>query len=45
MANTVEYILNINGNLQEKLRKIGINNNQQLETWSKVQQRVTSANT
>jgi hypothetical protein len=40
----MEYVLNLSGNLDEKLRKIGINNTQQLNTWARVEQQVASAN-
>lgn len=43
MANIMEYVLNLSGNLEEKLKRIGINNSQQLNTWSKVQQQVQAA--
>jgi len=42
--NIMEYVLNLSGNLSEKLQKIGINNEKQLDTWAKVQKQVHSAN-
>jgi predicted RNase H-like nuclease (RuvC/YqgF family) len=39
----MEYVLNLRGNLEEKLKRIGINNAQQLDTWSRVQQQVQAA--
>ncbi|MDR0266386.1 MAG: hypothetical protein LBJ04_24450 [Sphingobacterium sp.] len=44
MADIAEYILNLSGNLDEKLKSIGINNDKQLGTWAKVQTAVVSAN-
>jgi hypothetical protein len=44
MDNILTYILNLQGNIDEKLKKIGISNNQQLDTWSKVQKQVSAAN-
>ncbi|MDR2564370.1 MAG: hypothetical protein LBC98_10605 [Prevotellaceae bacterium] len=43
MENVMEYILNLGGNLDDKLRRIGINNDQQLDTWARVQQQVLAA--
>lgn len=44
MSNILEYTLNLKGNLDAKLLKIGINNDKQLNTWAKVQQQVSAAN-
>ncbi|GAB1403041.1 hypothetical protein MASR1M74_02190 [Lentimicrobium sp.] len=44
MSNILEYTLNLKGNLDAKLLKIGINNEKQLDTWAKVQKQVNSAN-
>lgn len=44
MANILEYTLNLRGNLEAKLTKIGITNEKQLNTWAKVQQQVNAAN-
>jgi len=44
MANILEYTLNLRGNLEAKLIKIGITNEKQLDTWAKVQQQVNAAN-
>lgn len=41
--NTVTYVLNLTGNLPEKLRKITIVNDEQLATWVKVEQKVLAA--
>ncbi len=41
--NTVTYVLNLTGNLPEKLRKITIVNDEQLVTWVKVEQKVLAA--
>ena len=43
MANVLEYILNLGGNLDEKLRRIIIYNDQQLGSWARVQLRVQAA--
>ncbi|MBK9292566.1 MAG: hypothetical protein IPM52_13220 [Bacteroidetes bacterium] len=43
MSNILEYTLNLKGNLETKLLKIGINNDKQLNTWAKVQQQVNAA--
>jgi hypothetical protein len=43
MANIMEYVINQSGNLEEKVKKIGINNSQQLNVWAKVQRQVSSA--
>jgi hypothetical protein len=39
----MEYVLNLSGNLEEKMKKIGINNSQQLDVWVNVQRQVSSA--
>lgn len=44
MSNILEYTLNLKGNLDAKLLKIGINNEKQLEVWAKVERQVNSAN-
>jgi len=44
MNNTLTYILELQGNIDEKLKQIGIANEQQLDTWSKVQKQVNAAN-
>lgn len=44
MSNILEYTLNLKGNLDAKLLKIGINNDKQLNTWAKVQKQVSAAN-
>lgn len=44
MSNILEYTLSLNGNLEAKLLKIGINNDKQLNTWAKVQKQVSAAN-
>lgn len=44
MSNILEYALNLKGNLDAKLLKIGINNDKQLNTWAKVQKQVSAAN-
>ncbi len=44
MSNILEYTLNLGGNLDAKLIKIGINNDKQLGTWAKVQKQVSAAN-
>lgn len=43
MSTTLEYILNIKGNIDKKLKSIGIANDQQLEKWAHVQKMVASA--
>ncbi|MCE1201265.1 MAG: hypothetical protein LWX09_04090 [Bacteroidia bacterium] len=43
MSNILEYTLNLKGNLESKLLKIGINNKKQLNTWAKMQQHVNAA--
>ena len=43
--NIAEYVLNLSGNLEEKLKAIGINNDKQLDTWVKVEKQVHAANT
>lgn len=44
MSNILEYTLDLKGNLDAKLLKIGISNEKQLDTWAKVQKQVNSAN-
>lgn len=44
MANILEYTLSLNDKLSSKLQRIGITNNQQLETWSRVQTQINAAN-
>lgn len=40
MSNILEYTLNLKGNLDAKLLKIGINNEKQLEVWAKVERKL-----
>lgn len=42
--NILTYILNLQDNISDKLKRIGINNEQQLDTWAKVSQQVNGAN-
>lgn len=42
--NILTYILNLQDNISDKLKRIGINNEQQLDTWAKVQRQVNGAN-
>lgn len=44
MDNTLTYILDLKGNIAEKLKQIGISNERQLDTWAKVQKQVNAAN-
>ena len=44
MDNIAEYILDLKGNLDEKLKKIGIANDQQLASWEKVRAQVNASN-
>ena len=44
MANIVEYTLSLNDKISDKLSKIGIANNKQLEVWAGAQQKVNAAN-
>lgn len=37
------YVLNLQDNISDKLKRIGINNEQQLDTWARVQQQVNGA--
>lgn len=37
------YILNLQDNISDKLKRIGITNEQQLDTWARVQQQVNGA--
>lgn len=41
--NTITYILNLQDKISGKLKTIGINNDKQLSTWAKVQQKVNEA--
>lgn len=41
--NILTYILNLQDNISDKLKRIGINNEQQLDTWAKVQRQVNGA--
>jgi tape measure domain len=41
--NTLTYVLNLRENISSKLKAIGINNNEQLNTWSKIEKSVRSA--
>lgn len=41
--NILTYTLSLQDNISGKLKNIGINNEKQLDTWSKVQQKVNSA--
>lgn len=43
MSNVLEYTLTLNDRITNKLTKIGIANEKQLEVWGKVQQQVASA--
>ena len=43
MSNTIEYILQLNSNIESKLKRINIANDRQLETWSKVERQVAAA--
>lgn len=43
MPNILEYTLSLKDRVTGTLTKIGITNNQQLEIWGKVQQRVVAA--
>lgn len=43
MSNVLEYTLTLNDRITNKLTKIGIANEKQLEVWGRVQQRVASA--
>jgi len=38
--NIITYVLNLQDNISAKLKRIGINNEQQLDTWARVQQQV-----
>jgi hypothetical protein len=40
MSNTLEYVLDLKGDMQDKLKIIGIENDKQLATWARVQQQV-----
>ena len=42
--NILTYVLSLQDNLSDKLKKIGINNEQQLDTWARVQKQVNGAN-
>lgn len=41
--NILTYVLNLQDNISDKLKRIGINNEQQLDTWAKVQRQVNGA--
>lgn len=41
--NILTYILNLQDNISDKLKRIGITNEQQLDTWARVQQQVNGA--
>ena len=41
--NILTYVLNLQDNISGKLKQIGINNEQQLDTWDAVQRKVNSA--
>ena len=43
--NILTYTLNLQDNLSGKLKKIGIQNEEQLEVWAKVEKQIFSANT
>lgn len=41
--NILTYVLNLQDNISDKLKRIGINNEQQLDTWARVQKQVNGA--
>ncbi len=41
--NILTYVLNLQDNISDKLKRIGITNEQQLDTWDAVQRKVNSA--
>ena len=42
--NILTYVLSLQDNISDKLKRIGINNEQQLDTWARVQKQVNGAN-
>lgn len=43
VENILTYVLNLQDNISYKLKQIGINNEQQLDTWDAVRRKVNSA--
>lgn len=41
--NILTYVLSLQDNISDKLKRIGINNEQQLDTWARVQKQVNGA--
>lgn len=42
MDNTLTYILDLKGNIDEKLKQIGISSEQQLGAWAKVENHINN---
>ena len=43
MSNTIEYVLQLNSNIESQLKRINIANDRQLDTWSRVEKQVAAA--